>query len=84
VQSAIDVPEGEDAAAAADASYEYLLSMSLSSLTLEKVQALTSEAEDWKATVERLRATTEKEMWRADLQAFELVGAVCTAVYTAV
>jgi hypothetical protein len=48
--------------------------MPLSSLTLEKVQALQSEAEEWKAAVERLRGTTEKDMWRADLDAFEGVG----------
>lgn len=33
------------------------------------------EAEDWKETVERLRATTEKDMWRSDLDAFEQVAA---------
>lgn len=49
--------------------------MPLSSLTLEKVQALQGEAGEWKAAVERLRATTEKDMWRADLDAFEGVGA---------
>ena len=32
------------------------------------------EADEWRQTVERLRATTEKEMWRTDLEAFELVG----------
>ena len=31
------------------------------------------EADDWKETVERLRGTTEKDMWRADLEAFEIV-----------
>ena len=34
------------------------------------------EADDWKQTVERLRATTEKDMWRADLDEFEQVGPV--------
>ena len=57
----------------AGASYEYLLSMSLSSLTLEKVEALKSEAAEWQQTVARLRATTEKDMWRADLELFEMV-----------
>ncbi|EFN59062.1 hypothetical protein CHLNCDRAFT_137783 [Chlorella variabilis] len=73
-QAAID--EGEDGdgegGASAPASYDYLLSMPLSSLTLEKVQALQSESEDWQATVQRLRATTEKDMWRSDLDAFEM------------
>ena len=31
------------------------------------------EADDWKETVERLRGTTEKDMWRTDLDAFEIV-----------
>lgn len=78
-QAAID--EGEDGdgegGASAPASYDYLLSMPLSSLTLEKVQALQSESEDWQATVQRLRATTEKDMWRSDLDAFEMVRLVC-------
>ena len=39
-----------------------------------QVEALKSEADEWKQTVERLRATTEKAMWRDDLDAFELVG----------
>ena len=57
----------------AAASYEYLLSMALSSLTLEKVEGLKSEAEEWKQTVARLRATTEKDMWRTDLELFQMV-----------
>ena len=52
------------------ATYDYLLSMPLSSLTLEKVEALQAEAEDNRMTVERLRSTTEKQMWVADLDAF--------------
>ena len=47
--------------------YEYLLSMSLSSLTLEKVQALKAEAQEKEAEVVTLRNTTEADMWRADL-----------------
>ncbi|KAL4420378.1 hypothetical protein ABPG77_002318 [Micractinium sp. CCAP 211/92] len=61
----------EEEGEVAGAGYEYLLSMPLASLTLEKVEALKQEAEDWKETVERLRATTEKDMWRSDLDAFE-------------
>lgn len=55
---------------AANASYEYLLSMPLSSLTLEKVEALKEENERQQAEVDRLRATTGKDMWAADLDAF--------------
>ena len=67
--------EGEEAEAAG-ASYDYLLSMPLSSLTLEKVQGLQSEAEETRGHVERLRATTEKQMWRDDLDAFQQAGGV--------
>lgn len=31
------------------------------------------EADDWRQEVERLRATTEKDMWRGDLDTFETV-----------
>jgi hypothetical protein len=51
-------------------SYDYLLGMALSSLTLERVTALQAEAADTAAAVEKLRATSEGEMWRADLDAF--------------
>ncbi|KAI7839009.1 hypothetical protein COHA_007248 [Chlorella ohadii] len=64
--------EGEEGGEVAGASYDYLLSMPLSSLTLEKVEALKKEADDWKETVERLRGTTEKDMWLTDLEAFEI------------
>ncbi|GAB4817907.1 hypothetical protein N2152v2_004953 [Parachlorella kessleri] len=64
--------EGNAAGAAGDAgNYDYLLSMPISSLTLEKVQSLQQEAEETQAHVERLRATTEKQMWRDDLDAFQ-------------
>lgn len=48
--------------------------MPLSSLTLEKVQALKSEAEETQARVEVLRCTSERDMWRSDLDAFVEVG----------
>ena len=51
-------------------SYEYLLSMSLSSLTHEKVESLRAEAEEQRAAVELLRNTTEQQMWRHDLEEF--------------
>lgn len=52
------------------ASYEYLLSMSLSSLTLEKVQALQQEAAQHQSRVGELQRTTARAMWRTDLNAF--------------
>lgn len=62
--------EGNPSAAAEAGSYDYLLSMPINSLTLEKVQALQQEAEETRGEVERLRATTEKQMWSDDLDAF--------------
>eukprot|EP00887_Chlorella_sp_A99_P005643 scaffold1.g5643.t1 len=60
----------EGGAPATGLSYDYLLSMPLASLTLEKVQALQSEAGETEARVETLRGTTEQDMWRSDLDAF--------------
>jgi DNA topoisomerase-2 len=54
----------------AKVSYEYLLSMPLGSLTLERVEALRKEASEAAAAVERLEATSEADMWRTDLDAF--------------
>lgn len=68
--AAAAAPEEEEDPVDASGSYEYLLSMSLSSLTLEKVNALQEEAEERRIEVERLCATTEAAMWRDDLDAF--------------
>lgn len=51
-------------------SYEYLLGMSLSSLTLEKVEALKRQEDECKKEVEILTSTTEAQMWRDDLETF--------------
>ena len=51
-------------------SYDYLLSMPLSSLTHEKVESLQSEAQEKKKEVEALKSTTEAEMWIQDLDTF--------------
>ena len=63
--------EGEDTGVLeAEKTYEYLLSMPLSSLTLEKVESLQSEAGEKDAEVKVLRSTTEADMWTRDLDAF--------------
>ncbi|KAK9813254.1 hypothetical protein WJX72_011500 [[Myrmecia] bisecta] len=62
--------EGEEAGPAGPLSYDYLLSMPIYSLTLEKVLALESEAADKAGEVERLRMTSEKQLYHADLAAF--------------
>jgi len=57
-------------AAVGAVSYDYLLNMSLSSLTLEKVEALKKQEAECREEVEVLQATTEAQMWRDDLEAF--------------
>jgi len=59
-----------DGAPAEGATFDYLLSMPLWSLTLEKVSDLQSEHGSKAAEVARLRATTPSELWRADLDGF--------------
>ena len=51
-------------------SYDYLLNMSLSSLTLEKVEALKKQEAECRHEVEVLQGTTEAQMWRDDLEDF--------------
>lgn len=51
--------------------YDYLLSMPLWSLTQEKVAALKAEKEAKEARLQELAATPAKQLWRADLLAFE-------------
>ena len=62
--------DGETPAGSNAASYDYLLNMSLSSLTLEKVEALKKQESECHAEVEVLKGTTEAQMWRDDLEAF--------------
>lgn len=50
--------------------YEYLLSMAIGSLTLEKVQSLCSERDKLEEDVEELKRATPKSLWIKDLDAF--------------
>jgi DNA topoisomerase-2 len=71
---ATDDDEGneESSADAADASdYDYLLSMSIGTLTLEKVQQLLAQQKNLQLEVERLRDTKPTELWFKDLDALE-------------
>ncbi|KAL5543375.1 hypothetical protein UlMin_007159 [Ulmus minor] len=47
--------------------YEYLLSMSIGTLTLEKVRALCEERDKLNDAVEELRKATPKSLWNKDL-----------------
>lgn len=49
--------------------YEYLLSMAIGTLTLEKVQALCGEKDKLNNEVEELRKATPKSLWVKDLDA---------------
>jgi DNA topoisomerase-2 len=61
-----------DGADAEDASgYDYLLSMSIGTLTREKVQQLIAQQENLSLEVERLRLTEPKALWFKDLDALE-------------
>jgi DNA topoisomerase-2 len=63
--------ESEDTAEVAGASYDYLLSMPLWNLTQEKVDELCAERELKTAEVKELHATTDKQLWLRDLDAFD-------------
>ena len=65
--------EKEAAKKATSRGYDYLLGMPLWSLTLEKVEQLKKELAEKEAELKKLLATTPKEMWSVDLDAF-LVG----------
>lgn len=51
--------------------YEYLLSMAIGALTLEKVQALLAERDKLNNEVDELRKATPKSLWVKDLDALE-------------
>lgn len=51
--------------------YDYLLSMPIYSLTRERVELLQKERQEKETELNRLLAQTPKDLWRADLDAFE-------------
>ncbi|XAR54371.1 DNA topoisomerase (ATP-hydrolyzing) [Bertholletia excelsa] len=51
--------------------YEYLLSMAIGTLTLEKVQELCGERDKLNEEVDRLRKETPQSLWNKDLDALE-------------
>lgn len=51
--------------------YEYLLSMAIGTLTLEKVQALCAERDKLNEEVDELRKTLPKKLWEKDLDDLE-------------
>ncbi|OVA19386.1 DNA topoisomerase II [Macleaya cordata] len=51
--------------------YEYLLSMAIGTLTLEKVQELCNDKQRLDGEVDELRRATSKSLWKKDLDALE-------------
>jgi DNA topoisomerase II len=51
--------------------YEYLLSMPIGALTLEKVQQLCTERDKLEAEVDELRKASPKSLWMKDLDALD-------------
>ena len=51
--------------------YEYLLSMAIGTLTLEKVQELCAERDKLNSEVDDLKRATPKALWTKDLDALE-------------
>jgi DNA topoisomerase-2 len=68
--SALGEAEEEEAAVAEGASYDYLLSMPLWSLTNERVAALQAEHAAKEEEVTRLRGSSPSSLWRTDMDAF--------------
>ena len=67
-----EAEEEADPKAASARGYDYLLGMPLWSLTAEKVEALRAELNAKEAELKKLLATTTKQLWSADLDAFLL------------
>lgn len=65
-----DEEEEEQGTQAGD--YDYLLSMKLWSLTKEKVDAMRAQKAEKEAELNTLLATSAEDMWRADLDTFEV------------
>merc|ERR1711933_40933 len=67
-ENAMDMDGGEGALKKYSNGYKYLLSMSLSSLTMEKVAELLKKEGDTLQEVNALRQKTVKDLWRDDLE----------------
>jgi DNA topoisomerase-2 len=63
--------ESPEAANVGSSDYEYLLSMAIGTLTLERVQQLIAEKGRMENEVAELKRTRPKSLWMRDLDAFE-------------
>merc|ERR1712228_591670 len=66
-KNAMDVDDGDDDLKKYSIGYKYLLSMSLSSLTMERVRELQKRQGDTLKEVNALKQKTVKDLWRDDL-----------------
>jgi len=68
-----DSEEEEDVMSAGDLEkgYDYLLSMKIWSLTMERVQALNRHAKEKKAQLDELASKQPSDLWLEDLDALE-------------
>uniref|UniRef100_A0A453PBZ4 DNA topoisomerase (ATP-hydrolyzing) n=1 Tax=Aegilops tauschii subsp. strangulata TaxID=200361 RepID=A0A453PBZ4_AEGTS len=66
-----DEDNDESPAEAAASDYEYLLAMSIGTLTMEKVKELIAQQDKVEADLEILRNTEPKTLWLRDLDALE-------------
>ena len=64
--------ENDDEVSALDRGYDYLLSMKIWSLTMERVQDLTNQRKAKRTELESLLATPAETLWLNDLAALEL------------
>jgi DNA topoisomerase II len=51
--------------------YDYLLRLQISSITLEKIEKLENDIENRRSEREKLKNTTDKQLWLNDLEEFE-------------
>jgi DNA topoisomerase-2 len=73
--------ESPEAEGAEPSDYEYLLAMSIGTLTLEKIQELNAEKQKLVDAVEELKNTSPKSLWLKDLDAFEKELDVSNAIF---
>ena len=66
---AADDDDGDESKAS-NATYEYLLSMQLWSLTHEKIATLEAELDEKRSDLEELERTTPRELWKRDIDHF--------------
>lgn len=67
-----EIADEESPTATLEKGYDYLLSMKLWSLTMERVQALKNQAAEKRRELDTLLAKTPEDLWNEDLDALEL------------